>query len=125
MFDGLSRNQPTPKYVLPWGKKKCVLGRFSLRGVQKHDLKQIQKVHVENFFREIFKKIDKNFDVSDFESMSVFPRLPLFHCVFRCYLVLSDGSSKALQNKSCRKVFTKKSTNGDQRSDIQTLSVIG
>jgi hypothetical protein len=37
-------------------------GRFSVRGVQKHHKNILQKVHVENFFRENSQKIDKFFD---------------------------------------------------------------
>jgi hypothetical protein len=71
-----------------------VFERFSVRGVQKHDLKKRQKVHVENCFRENSQKIDKNFDVS-FSSTSF--------VLLRFQVLLSDGSSKTLQ-----KTFYKK-----------------
>jgi hypothetical protein len=54
----------------------------------------MQKVHVENFFRENSQKIDKNFDVS-FSSTSF--------VLLRFQVLLGDGSSKALQ-----KTFYKK-----------------
>jgi hypothetical protein len=85
----------------------------------------MQKVHVENFFRENAQKIDKNFDVSfssivfgfiafskNFDvSFSSF----LFLVLLRFQVLLSNGSSKThqqnvLPKESCRKVFIKKST---------------
>jgi hypothetical protein len=30
-----------------------------VRGVQKHDLKKKQKVHVKNFFREIYRRVEE------------------------------------------------------------------
>jgi hypothetical protein len=81
-----------------------------VRGVQKHDLKKMQKVHVKNFFRENSQKIDKNFDVSF--SSTFF----LFYRVFRCFLAMGvqKHNKKRLTKKSCRKLFTKKSTNKSQ-----------
>jgi hypothetical protein len=54
----------------------------------------MQKVHVENFFRENSQKIDKNFDVS-FSST--------FFVLLRFQVLLSDGSPKTQQ-----KTFYKK-----------------
>jgi hypothetical protein len=48
----------------------------------------MQKVHVENFFRENSQKIDKNFDVSFSSTFSV---------LLRFQVLLGDGSSKTLQ----------------------------
>jgi hypothetical protein len=61
-----------------------------------------KKFHVEN----ISKTIDNFFDVS-------FPRSFLFYRNFGCFSVMGVPGYKnttILQNKSCRKVFTKKST---------------
>jgi hypothetical protein len=56
-------NQP-PNIIFLHFFFEYVFGRFSVRGVQKHDFKKMQKVHVKNFFRENSQKIDKNFDVT-------------------------------------------------------------
>jgi hypothetical protein len=52
----------------------------------------------ENFFRENSQKIDKNFDVS-------FPAT--FFVLSRFQVLLSDGSSKTLQNTFCKKIVSK------------------
>jgi hypothetical protein len=59
----------------------------------------MQKFHVENFFRENYQKVDKNFDVSSSSTCFVLSRFQVF---------LSDGSSKALQ-KTCHKKIVSKS----------------
>jgi hypothetical protein len=63
------------------------------------------------------KQIDKNFDVS-FSS--------IFFGLSRFQVFLSDGSSKTLQKrfakKSCRKVFTKKSTKIQNQTDFFSIS---
>jgi hypothetical protein len=71
-----------------------VVRRFSVRGVQKHDKRKKNKVHVENFSRENSQKIDKNFDGS-FSST--------FFVLLRLKVLLSDGSSKALQKTVYKK----------------------
>jgi hypothetical protein len=66
------------------------LGRFSARGVQKHDAKQMQKVCVAKQIRENSQKIDKNFDVDVSFSST-------FFVLLRFQVLLSDGSSNTLQ----------------------------
>jgi hypothetical protein len=92
---------------------------FLSKGSAKNDLNKLQKAHVENFFREDSQKIDKIFDVS-------FSSTFWFYCVFRCYLVLGDGSSKALpktfyQNNRVEKAFTKKLTKIQNRFFLNFL----
>jgi hypothetical protein len=63
----------------------------------------LQKVHVENFFRENSQKIEKKIDI-------VFPQLFLLYRVFRCFLAMGVQKhyKKCFTKKSCRKVFQKK-----------------
>jgi hypothetical protein len=62
----------------------------------------LQKAHVKNFF----PKIDKNFNVSVSSNYFLFSRL------FVCFSAMGVPKyyKKRFENKSCRKVFTKKST---------------
>jgi hypothetical protein len=62
----------------------------------------LQKDHVEN----LSQNFDKNFDVSFYSTF-------LFYRVFRCFLGwdFKSTTKKVLPKKSCRKSFTKKSTN--------------
>jgi hypothetical protein len=69
-----------------------------VRGVQKHDFKKMQKVHVKNLFRKNSQKIDKNFDVT-FSST--------FFVSSRFQVLLSDGSSQTLQKKFYKKIVSK------------------
>jgi hypothetical protein len=69
-----------------------------VRGVQKHDLKKMQKVHVKNFFGENSQKIDKNFDVTFSWTSFVISRFQVF---------LSDGSSQTLQKTFYKKIVSK------------------
>ena len=69
-----------------------------MTGVQKRDLKKMQKVHVKNFFRENSQKIDKNFDVTFSSTFLVLSRFQVF---------LSDGSSQTLQKTFYKKIVSK------------------
>jgi hypothetical protein len=59
-----------------------------VRGVQKHELKKMQKVHVKTFFRENSQKIDKNFDVSFSSTFFVLKfDIDLLSSIFVCVLL--------------------------------------
>jgi hypothetical protein len=62
----------------------------------------LQKVHVENLFRENSQKTDKIFVIS-------FSSTFLFYRVFRCFLAMGVQKhyKKRFTNRSCRKVFQK------------------
>jgi hypothetical protein len=72
----------------------CVLGRFSVRGVQKHHKNIFTKVHVE-----------RKFKISTKISMSVFPRLFLFYRVFGCFSAI--GVQKQHKKRFTKKIVSK------------------
>jgi hypothetical protein len=91
-----------------------VFGRFSVRGVQKHD-KKIAKSPCRFFFPKNFSEIDKNFDSS-------FSSTFLFCCVFSCYLamgvqkhykkrftkqIVSKSFSKTIDKKNPKPIFSR------------------
>jgi hypothetical protein len=91
---------PAPSQEAQVPQSVDVFGRFSARRVQKH--------HKHIFCKKSMseKKIYKNFDVS---FSSTFFRFIAFWGVFQRW-EFKNSTKNGLQNKSCRKVFTKSST---------------